>query len=303
MSDVRKLGEKQRKIFILGAGFDKVFGMPLWSELITLYKGFILTNSNKNFVELEKKLNTIIKMNTTLARKFQMMENAGKKHDYEKDKTIEFLKTVLDINKYSINKDIMENVFSKFNSSNDIFITTNLSNTFLTRKWNNFFAPIEAGTKKILPIHGCVFPESDNKLNSEVIRESDFIQNIYKERINLIDSIIDSSGIEEIHIFGYSMGDFEIFKTIVNAKVKKIIIYAIHDDEEIKEIHETYFRDILTRDDREIEFLPEWNDSQKEKNKDELYSDLLNDLANKTLESKTKILQDIDSWDQDVEDA
>ena len=127
-----KINDESKKIFLLGAGFDKIFGLPLWNELIVLFKGYILSNSETNIVHLEKKLSLIMETNNTLIRKFQMLENIGVNHGYNIDSTKQFLVNVLNINKTTVNKEELNKIFIQFSASDDIFITTNLSNTFIS---------------------------------------------------------------------------------------------------------------------------------------------------------------------------
>ena len=77
-----------------------------------------------------------------------------------------------------------------------------------------------------------------------VIREKDYMELTYRFRIETMKGLIENSNSEEIHIFGYSMDDFEILRLIVGSDIDKICIYLVHESLEMKEIQESHFEDI-----------------------------------------------------------
>ena len=257
------------KAFLIGAGFDQIFGLPSWKELIIFFEAYLISNSIRNKVQLKKKIDFIKKRSESPIRKMQLLLTASEEHFDEESEKIknDFLKKNLDIRHYESGKD-KRIIFKSFSDSNSIIMTTNVSNTLSFFNLKPTFQANEAyKIGRYVPIHGNAFEEKNNKNISEtVLLENDYISKEYKERLDQISSILVLNKIEELHIFGYSLNDSKLLNEFGSSKIKKVVIYHEHQDDIYQKMMSNYFKKLIERCNKKAEIIT--GDSKKNKQKD-----------------------------------
>ena len=302
-----------KKAFLIGAGFDKMFGMPTWNELIILFKDFLVFNSKYDFLKLKNELNFIYNQKYNSTRTFGMLLNCAIDYGFDELDFKKFFKFFLNIHKYNHNKDLLRSIFKEMSKSNDYFITTNFSNTFDSFGWKPIWIHQESIIKTYLPIHGNVFQDNINvELFNIIISEKDYLEQSYANRMSRLTDFIESNDIKEMHIYGYSINDVDIFKEIMHSSIKKIYIYIGYEKVQWRDLQKKYFTKLFESFGKKSYFIvPEddepskWTKTDEElsnyltkigekKNKLNAYGILLNKMKNNCLKSNT--IMDISDW-------
>ena len=293
---------ENRKAFIIGSGFDKMFGMPTWNELISFFKCYLLSNSNKDLIELEKKLCLIYKQKISIERKFGMLLEYAEWHGFKNKKIKHFLKKTFNINNYSKNKKLLKDIFKDLSASEDLFVTTNFSNTFDVMGWKAYYEHAKLWESTYVPIHGNIFQKKEiHSFFNVILFEIDYINGNYKnDRMHLVNGFFSGLGVEEIHIYGYSINDINIFQEIVNSNVNNIYLYLGYLDIEWRDLQITYFKGLFNKLRKKVYFItPEDNIDNLAKTNNEFiakckdpYVKLLRKMTNNSLKSKNLLNND-----------
>lgn len=298
-----------RKIFLIGAGFDRMFGLPNWKELYEQLKSYVTSSSESKLKSLNNKISLLDSLELNIARKFEMLFVFAKKHGYNRVLLNEALKKILDINKYADEHDIelMLKTFDHISNSNDIFITTNFSNVFQVNGWAPVWNNSDIKTKTFIPLHGLIniTSSSEGLINNIVVLESEYLHSTYSKRINNLESIFNGSGCTELHIYGYSLNDVEILKKIYASKKIKLYIYISYENTSWRDLQKDFYSDFFRES--EIEFVtPEWknerecnDDSEYKKLNINPYMELLNNFKDAC--TKSNVSLDINGWEEEVE--
>lgn len=298
-----------RKVFLIGAGFDRMFGLPNWNELYKQLKSYILAFSETQLKSLNEKIQLLESLELNIMRKFEMLYVFAKKHGYSKKLLILALQKILDINKYADENDIqlMKETFHDISNSSDVFITTNFSNVFQSNDWSPAWFNSQIISKTFVPLHGLINPptKSEKLINNIVLFETDYLAQSYQERLNNLSSILEGSGCRELHIYGYSLNDIEILSRIYKLKNIIIFLYISYDDIKWRDLQKEFYRSFFNG--VNIQFVtPEWTQDTESKNNTDYkkleinpYIELLKNFKDAC--TKSNVNFKTDDWDEEVD--
>lgn len=240
------------RAFLIGAGFDRMFNLPVWDELIERFSAFVISNAKTDLRVIFEKIKILTAQPNTPIRRFEMIYNSSKAHGISEEMFIEFLQTALNIDNYTYDEDLKKQAIEAFEKSDSIIITTNFSNVFENLKLDPAFHSKDIQSGKFLPIHGNAF-EVQEDIKKIVAFESDYIHN-YDKRLALLNSIFQARNISELHIFGYSINDINILSTILKSRVDKIVMYITYSSIVWRDLQKEHFTEFFNGFGKDVVF-------------------------------------------------
>lgn len=221
---------------LLGAGFDMNFGMPGNELLLQQYATFCQNVIDSNIRVGYEKIKMIFESNTfTISRKFFLIRITTLDHIIDKESfaglELKFFKIKLSLSSYNADNDklnMLSNFVSAFASSfeNDIIITTNFSDVL---QYKNVLSVSMQKTSRIaeyIAIHGSLSNAEDNRL---YVNEEDFLSEDYDLRKNSL--MVAMSNVSKLYLFGYSINDWDVLKTILTSGIESVVIYFYAENE------------------------------------------------------------------------
>ena len=225
--------EFKKKCFLFGAGFDRMFNLPLWTELTDTFAAFVKTNCKKDIRLAGEKVDIILKQNQTAMRKFQMLAEIAVEHDIKQEEIrINFFQKNLSVDNYKHDKKLFKVMKNAIDKTDGIIMTTNFSNILERMELKECYKISEYSTRRsYFPLHGNAFSsDTEDDLSTIVVYESDYLSPTYSKRTTLLEQTLRENYVTDLHIYGYSINDFEILKLLANLQIQNIIFYIPNDD-------------------------------------------------------------------------